>query len=269
MKRILPYFFLLNITFYNGQTTKNVFVISGLYGQILSNNLVGTSWNYNKHNAFSGVNLKCTSVIGMQLQFKHLIKNSKWFYLIDYGRHWINYSTTLYSMNFNPNTEFNHIKELSYNTTVETFSAGGGKRFSIPNSRLSFDLSAALSYHLYQDKRIGSLCPIDYWKTTELETGDFNYFVELNFTKYARKLKFSAQSSLNFFINQRLDFNFILAFSNPIIGEYSYENLTRGNDEVIIPGEIIVTHMESGSFSTLGRVATKYLSCGVGLNFKI
>lgn len=269
MKRILVFLFLICIRFGYGQAIKDIISIRGIYGQILSNNLMGTSLNYNQYPAFSGVNLKCTSIMGMQLQYKHFIKDSKWFYLLDYSRNLINYTTTLYSLNYDQNTEFNKVKELSYDTQIESFSAGAGRRFVVPNSRFYIDLSADFSFQYYHDYKIGSLSPIDFLKTTVLEIGDFNYFVELDFTYYARQPKFSVQSSISYIINQRFDLNFLIALSNPIIGEYKYENLTRGIDEVIIPGQLTVTNMESSSFNPIGRVATKYLRYGLGLNIKI
>jgi len=267
MKKILTFFLLSIIFSINSQTSKNEFSVSGLFGLITSNDFIGTPLNYDDYPSFSGVNLKCESINGLQLQYQHFSKKNKWCYTLNYERRWLNYSTTLYSMDYNPNTEMNRIKELRYNTQIESFSAGGGRRFVIPNSKFAIDLIATLSYQFYQDKKIGSLNPIDFMKTSELETGDFNYFVELDYSYYAKQLKFSAMSSLKYAINPKLDLNCLLAITSPIVGEYDYKNLTRGYDEEITPG-LIVTNMESSSYLSLGRVATKYLSCGIGVNFK-
>ncbi len=269
MIRIIICILLSNYNFCFGQITFNELSISGQYGPITSNNLVGTSKNYDHYPDFSGVNLKCKSVYGMRIQYNHFICKSKWHFNVNYDRYWLSYSTKLFSMNYNPNTVFNHIKELSFNNQVESFSTGGGRRFSIPNSRFSIDLIAALTYHFYQDLKIGSLLPIDYVKTSELEIGDFNYFVELDYSYYAKQLKFSTQSSIIFQCNPSLGINFQVTITSPIIGEYHYENLTRGNDEVIIPGQLTVAHLESSPYHDLGRIATRYISCGLGLNFKL
>lgn len=269
MKVILILFFLWNIIFSFGQTNKNEFAIGGVFGLITSNNLVGSSWNYDHYSAYSGVNLKCKSIWGLQLQYKHFIRNCKWNLTVNYDRSWLSYSTILYSMNYNQNTAFNHIKEISYDTQVESFSVGGGRRFTIPNSRFSIDLNAALTYQFYQDQKIGSLNPIDFAKTSELEIGDFNYFVELDYTYYSKQLKFTTQSSIKYQLNQSLGLNLLVTINSPIIGEYHYENLTRGNNEIILPGPIIVSHMESSPYHDLGRVVTKYIGLGLGLTVKI
>jgi hypothetical protein len=252
----------------NGQFNKNELNFIGIHGLGPSNNLIYTPLNYEDYGTYSGVNLKCNSINGIQLQYNRFIKNSNWKFSVAYDRLWLNYSTKLYSMNYNPLTSFNEIKELSYDTQVESLSTGIGRRLRINKSRFSIDFIANLKYLVYQDIKIGSLNPIDFSKTNKLETGDFNYFVELDYTDDANIIKFSFQNVLLFQLNSRLSLSFQVTMNSPIIGKYSYENLTRGNEEVIIPGQLIITHMDSSSYNSLGSVATKYLGLGFGLNYK-
>ena len=137
MKVILILFFLWNIIFSFGQTNKNEFAIGGVFGLITSNNLVGSSWNYDHYSAYSGVNLKCKSIWGLQLQYKHFIRNCKWNLTVNYDRSWLSYSTILYSMNYNNlklkktrysrhsqhSRDYKHSKHSSqYNKTIKHYS---------------------------------------------------------------------------------------------------------------------------------------------------
>jgi hypothetical protein len=77
---------------------KNELNFNVVNGFFLQNNLYYTSNNYGDYGATSGINLKCTSCAGIQLNFKQFIGKSNWFFTALYDRKWLKYNTTLYSL---------------------------------------------------------------------------------------------------------------------------------------------------------------------------
>lgn len=273
MKKLL--FFVLSLvpSLSQAQISKNQFSFSGVYGLILSNDLTQTSRNYDWYPGSSGVNLKCAAINGLQLQFQHFFKDSKWFASAHYDRRWLNCTTTLYSANYDPNTVYNYTKNVELNTQFESFSLGAGRRFVIPNSRFSVDFSTAFTYKFFADNKLSTTSPelgfgypTDIEMTQDLDDGDFFYYVEMDYTYYAKLLNFSALSSIKYQLNSKLDLQFNLSISNSLKGAYSFETITKGPVEVI--GNTIINNIHFDNYDNIGNVRTRYLNLGLGLNYK-
>ncbi|MFM6994553.1 MAG: hypothetical protein ACKOWO_05520 [Sediminibacterium sp.] len=265
--------FLLWAAVAQAQISKNQFSFSGVYGLILSNNIHQTSMNYDWYPSTSGVNLKCAAINGLQLQYQHFIQESKWFASANYERRWLNYTNTLYSAKFDPNTVYNYTKNIELKTQIETFSLGAGRRFVLPKTRFSFDLSAGLSYNFFADKKLSTKSPsLGYgypaalYLTESLPTGDFLYYVELDYSYYAKLMYFNALASIKYRLNTKLDLQFNLSMANWLKGEYSFETITKGPDYVV--DGVIFNSKHINTYNNLGNVHTRYLNLGLGLNYK-
>jgi hypothetical protein len=247
---------------------KNELNFNVVNGFFVNNNLYYTSNNYEDYSPTSGVNLKCTSSSGFQLNFQQFIAKSNWFYQAAYDRKWLEYNTTLYSLDYNPNTNFNQIKDFTYHNQIESLSIGGGRRFNFAKSKLALDLNVGLTYLFYDDIKIGTdnpLTPNDFLGSKTIEIGDFLYDVKLDYSKDS-KLKFYAQSTLKYNVSSHLGLNFSVGLSGRIAGDYDLETYTR-MDDIIQPG-IQIINFENNPYLTLGKVVTQYLNCGLGLSYK-
>lgn len=274
MKKHLFFFLFLSSAVSQAQINKNQFSVSGIYGLILSNNLYQTSRNYDWYPSTSGVNLKCVASNGLQLQYQHFIKDSKWFAVANYERRWLSYTNTLYSSKYDPNTVNNYTKKLELNTQLESFSLGGGRRFIIPNSRFSIDVSSAFTFNVFADRKVSAISPtlgLTYPTfvelTQDLEAGDFIYHVELDYTDYSKQLNLSAQSSVKYQLSPKLDLQFNLSISSSLKGSYSFKTVTKGVQQVI--GNTIFGSIHTDSYDNIGKVYTQYLNFGLGLNYKL
>jgi hypothetical protein len=251
---------------------KNELNFNVVNGFFVKNNLYYTSNNYEDYTPTSGVNLKCTSSSGFQINFQQFIAKSKWFYQAAYDRKWLEYHTTLYSFDYNPNTKFNQIKDFTYHNQIESLSLGGGRRFNFAKSKLALDLNVGLTYLFYDDIKIGTDNPLSFSDAVvtleTIEVGDFMYNVELDYSK-DYKLRLSAQSALKYSIYSHVGINFVVGISGRIAGAYDLETYTRMEDE-LLPGGILILNLETDPYLnlTLGKVVTQYLNCGLGLTYK-
>ena len=247
---------------------KNELNFNVVNGFFVKNNLYYTSNNYEDYSPTSGVNLKCTSSSGLQINFQQFIAKSNWFYQAAYDREWLEYNTTLYSFDYNPNTKFNQIKDFTYHNQIESLSLGGGRRFNFAKSKLALDLNVGLTYLFYDDIKIGTDNPLSFFDVlgSPIEIGDFTYNVELDYSK-DYKLRLSAQSALKYSISSHVGLNFVVGISGRIAGDYDLETNTRMEDE-LLPGGNLIMKFESDTYLTLGKVVTQYLNCGLGLSYK-
>lgn len=247
---------------------KNELNFNVINGFFLENNLYYTSNNYEDYSQTSGVNLKCISSSGFQLNFQQFIGKSNWFYQASYDRKWLKYNTTLYSLDYDPNTNFNQIKEFTYQNQIESLSIGGGRRFIFASSKLALDLNVGMFYLFYDNIKIGTnnpLTPNDFLGSKTIEIGDFLYDVKLDYSKDS-KLKFYAQSILKYNMSSHLGLNFSAGLSGRISGDYNLETFTRMED-IIQPGVQIINFAQF-PYLTLGKIVTQYLNCGLGLSYK-
>jgi hypothetical protein len=247
---------------------KNELNFNVVNGFFLQNNLYYTSNNYEDYSAASGINLKCTSSAGIQLNFQQFIGKSNWFYQASYDRKWLNYNTTLYSLNYDPNTSFNQIKDFTYQNQIESLSFGVGRRFNFAKSKLALDLNVGMSYLFYDNIEIGTdnpLTPNDFLGSETIEIGDFLYDVNLDYSSDS-KLKFSVQSALKYNISTNFGLNFIVGLTGRIAGDYDFETYTRTED-MLLPGGVQIINFAPDPYLTLGKVVTQYLNCGLGLSY--
>lgn len=237
-------------------------------GFFLQNNLYFTSNNYEDYSSTSGVNLKCTSSAGIQLNFQQFIGKSNWFYQASYDRKWLKYNTTLNSLDYDPNTNFNQIKAFTFQNQIESLSLGGGRRFNFASSKLALDLNVSLTYLFYDNIKIGTDNPLtlnDFIGSEPIEIGDFLYKVELDCSSDF-KLKLSAQSALKYNISPNFELNVVVGISGRIAGDYILETSTSMED--IIQAGLIIIRFSGDPYDTLGKVVTQYLNFGLGLSYK-
>lgn len=266
--RIYTFLTFISITIGLKAQQKNELNFQVVNGFFLQNNLYYTSNNYDDYSSTSGVNLKCTSSAGIQLNFQQFIGKSNWFYQASYDRKWLKYKTTLYSLDYDPNTSFNQIKDFTYQNQIESLSMGGGRRFNFTKSKLALDLNVGLTYLFYDNIKIGTdnpLTPNDFLGSETIEIGDFLYNVKLDYSKDS-KLKFYAQSTLKYNVSSHLGLIFLVGISGRIAGDYDLETYTR-MENIIQPG-IQIINFSGDSYDALGKVVTQYLNCGLGLSYK-
>lgn len=247
---------------------KNELNFNVVNGFFLQNNLYYTSNNYEDYSATSGINLKCTSSAGIQLNFKQFIGKSNWFFTALYDRKWLKYNTTLYSLYYDPNTNFNQVKNFTYLNQIESLSFGGGRRFNFAKSKLALDLNVSLTYLFYDNNKIGTdnpLTPSDFLVDVPIEVGDFLYNIELDYSSDS-KLKFSVQSALKYNISTNFGLNFIVGLTGRNAGDYDFETYTRTED-LLLPGGVQIINFAPDPYLTLGKVVTQYLNCGLGLSY--
>jgi hypothetical protein len=247
---------------------KNELNFNVVNGFFLQNNLYYTSNNYEDYSATSGINLKCASSAGIQLNFKKFIGKSNWFFTALYDRKWLKYNTTLYSLYYDPNTNFNQVKDFTYLNQIESLSFGGGRRFSFAKSKLALDLNVSLTYLFYDNNKVGTdnpLTPNDFLDGDPIEVGDFLYNVELDYSSDP-KLRFSAQSALKYNISPNFGLNFVVGITGRIAGDYDVETFTRMED-MLLPGGVQIINFAPDPFLSLGKVVTQYLNCGLGLSY--
>jgi hypothetical protein len=256
---------LVSSTFIFRAQLKSELSFSAVKGVLMQNNLYFTSNNYDAYGPYSGVNLKCNSSAGIQVNFQDFIAKSKWYYLAAYDRKWLDYSTTLYSDNYDPNTLFNQVKSFQYQNQIESFSLDFGRRFQLINDKLSCDVNVGLTYRTFDDDQIGTTDPQSFFDTIPA-VGDFLYDVKLDYSKMS-KMTLNAQSTIKYHLNEQLAFNFLVSFSGRISGVYDMEVTTRIEDEEVSPGVVFVT-FESDPYLWLGNVVTNYLNLGVGVTYK-
>lgn len=261
---------LVSSTFIFRAQLKSELSFSAVKGVLMQNNLYFTSNNYDAYGPYSGVNLKCNSSAGIQVNFQDFIAKSKWYYLAAYDRKWLDYSTTLYSEYYDPNTAFNHVKELQFYNQIESFSLDFGRRFQLINEKLSCDVNVGLTYRTFDDNLIGTIDSESFGDNVVSENpiavGDFLYDVRLDYSKMS-KMTLNAQSTIKYHLNNRLAFNLLLSFAGRISGEYDMQVTTRVEDEEISPGVILQLFTIQPGF-TLGSVVTNYLNLGVGVTYK-
>lgn len=249
---------------------KSELSFSATKGVFMQNNLYFTSNNYDAYSPTSGVNLKCNSSAGIQINFQDFVGKSKWFYIVAYDRKWLDYSTTLYSEYYDPNTEFNHIKELEFKNQTEAFSLDFGRRFQLLNEKLSCDVNVGVGYRTFDDNIIGTFDAQSFGDMlasgSEISVGDFLYDVKLDYTKMS-KMTLNAQSTIKYHLNNQLAFNFLMSFTGRMSGVYDMEVTTRVEDQEISPGVMLQLYTIQPGF-TLGSVVTNYLNLGLGLTYK-
>ena len=240
---------------------------SFLYGQILSNKLEGTPRNYEDYGVYSGVNLKCTANNGFLLNYQRYFAKSRWFFRGDFERRWLTYNTTLYSANYDPEDAFyNRNKKVEVKNQYSLIKLGAGRRFSFFDTKLNWDISIDLAYQRYDENRVGFLDSINVYEVTKIEQGDFHYQVEMDYKDYNNQIKFSFQNSLKYFPTKNFGINFYLTWTQPVKGLYDFNTLTRGDEEVV--GNTTYIHLIYGESAELGRVATRFLTFGLGVSYR-
>ena len=256
---------LVSSTFIFRAQLKSELSFSAVKGVLMQNNLYFTSNNYDAYGPYSGVNLKCNSSAGIQVNFQDFIAKSKWYYLAAYDRKWLDYSTTLYSDNYDPNTVFNQVKSFQYQNQIEAFSLDFGRRLNLINKKLSCDVNVGLTYRTFDDDQIGTTNPQSIFDTV-ISIGDFLYNVKLDYSKMS-KMTLNAQTTFKYHMNEQLAFNFLVSFIGRISGVYDLDITTREEDEVL-PPDLILQHYTSDPYILLGSVVTNYLNLGVGVTYK-
>lgn len=245
---------------------KGELAVNFIYGLILSNKLGGTHRNYQDYGLYSGINLKCNSNNGFQLGYQQSIMRSEWFFRGDFERRWLTYNSTLYSTNFSTETKFNKIKDVKLKNQYSMVKIGAGRRFSFFDSKLNWDVSIDMAFQIYDEKRVGFLDTIDYYEVANMEKGEFDYRIELDYTDYNKQIKFSLQNSLKYFPKKNFGINIYTSWTEPLSGLYGFSTLTNGGVEG--EGSTSFTHLLAGESADLGRVITKFITFGLGVSYR-
>jgi hypothetical protein len=256
---------LFNCVFLNSHSqTKGEFSATNLFGIIRTNELAGTSLEYEDYSDYSGVNLKCIKANGFLIDYQHSIAKTNWFANFGFENRWLKYQTTLYSNNYKPD-DLHHSKELvNLKTQFIRFTVQLGKRVVIIPEKLIWDNGLGLNYSYYKNEQLIKKYSKD---LSSMNEGEIDYNIVLDFKNYNQKINFSLNSILKYYPSRNVGISLFSNLTNPIvIGDYRFGVLTKG-----------VTYVENGTVfstswkinTTVGRVITKYFTLGLGVTYRI